>query len=625
MAAGGGLHVVSWNVASWRTAAGEISRRHGLREWFAALAPDVLCLQEVKISADDVHRDTSLLAAPDGYESFWATNEGKGAQYKGFNGVGAYARDGLVVRAERRPLRDDALDDEGRCMLLELRLRVVIVNAYVPSVSCAGRHALKLRFLDALGALLARERDAGKRVVLAGDLNLTASALDAHWTRTWLDISALSAAARAGSLSAASLWPNAEREVALSERAAEQARQLDVRALALARALGLGFDALRAALESSQVRECRTQNTLTGASFEKHKLFVSVPALVAGGGDAWRPIGWVMDSPEGVRWCFPRELREADGAPGEPTRADAVGGSEGEEEEGAESGVVCAMCRRAGELRLGSLRPLAAAVLAGLGDAFGEVEWARLAASPVFSRESCDALVRARFHALCAAGGGLLDTFRAAHPRAQSRFTAWDQSAQRRFSNVGSRIDFILAPAELLGCAARGEALDTGGSAHEPCSAAAAHCAATAGGRWRAQAYGKAGLVEGEAPSYALHLRQPAHTGIIYTPPSYSDHVAVSALLRGYDLHAAAAEAASEAARGARSVDSGMQPHLRWQGERSFMMAYFRQTAPQGTRAGEGAHGRAKPGGDGEKAKQGAAKKQRRGAGPIDYFVRALR
>ena len=48
------------------------------------------------------------------------------------------------------------------------------------------------------------------------------------------------------------------------------------------------------------------------------------------------------------------------------------------------------------------------------------------------------------------------------------------------------------------------------------------------------------GLPDGRRDDYCHHARRPAHTGILYTPPQWSDHAAVSACFLGVPLQAAA-------------------------------------------------------------------------------------
>ena len=63
-----------------------------------------------------------------------------------------------------------------------------------------------------------------------------------------------------------------------------------------------------------------------------------------------------------------------------------------------------------------------------------------------------------------------------------------------------------------------------------PYSEAAAHLAATSGGRWQPAAFTGVGLEQGREDWYSLQF-VPPHNGIVYCPPRYSDHVAVSLLL----------------------------------------------------------------------------------------------
>ena len=71
------LHLISWNVAGWRTTLEEMTRttkaRKGrspeeehqaaLRSWLERLRADVVCLQEVKLKRSDVEAQARLLGA----------------------------------------------------------------------------------------------------------------------------------------------------------------------------------------------------------------------------------------------------------------------------------------------------------------------------------------------------------------------------------------------------------------------------------------------------------------------------------------------------------------------------------------------------------------------------------
>eukprot|EP00122_Pirum_gemmata_P011818 Pgem_evm1s10956 len=66
--------VVSYNIASWKTALREIKAQFDtLENWLDALQIDILCLQEVKISKKNLSLDpNSVGALTVGWESFWA-------------------------------------------------------------------------------------------------------------------------------------------------------------------------------------------------------------------------------------------------------------------------------------------------------------------------------------------------------------------------------------------------------------------------------------------------------------------------------------------------------------------------------------------------------------------------
>ncbi|EOD39521.1 hypothetical protein EMIHUDRAFT_200012 [Emiliania huxleyi CCMP1516] len=122
---------------------------------------------------------------------------------------------------------------------------------------------------------------------------------------------------------------------------------------------------------------------------------------------------------------------------------------------------------------------------------------------------------------------GMVDTFGELRPAAECRFTCWDQYKNMRHVNVGRRIDYIYLDRPLFD-----EAALRGPPLAEAEDAAGALRAATAGGRWAPAPWTGASVLQ-EAPM-TTHDTQfvPPHSGVIYTPPQASDHVAVSLLLR---------------------------------------------------------------------------------------------
>eukprot|EP00931_Biecheleriopsis_adriatica_P088214 TRINITY_DN62586_c0_g1_i1.p1 TRINITY_DN62586_c0_g1~~TRINITY_DN62586_c0_g1_i1.p1 ORF type:complete len:546 (-),score=90.64 TRINITY_DN62586_c0_g1_i1:24-1661(-) len=136
-----------------------------------------------------------------------------------------------------------------------------------------------------------------------------------------------------------------------------------------------------------------------------------------------------------------------------------------------------------------------------------------------------------------------IDSFAACHQCAKERFTYWAQMANCRYHNTGTRLDYMITDCETF----KDSVVQTptqslpGGLEGEldPSTAEAALAAATCSGNWHAAP------TRGNAAGSGLTLQrddmrlnnsqfpsQPI-TGILYTPPSYSDHVPVSLLLAG--------------------------------------------------------------------------------------------
>ena len=144
------LHLVSWNVAGWRTALDEITRttRQGpaattrkveekqncVATWLERLDADIICLQETKLTSKQVEQDARALCASadgDAWQSFWACNDGKEGQRAGLNGVATFVRNKAfsVVRASARPLGDKELDDPLKWLEVVRRVFLVLRHA----------------------------------------------------------------------------------------------------------------------------------------------------------------------------------------------------------------------------------------------------------------------------------------------------------------------------------------------------------------------------------------------------------------------------------------------------------------------------------------------------------------
>ncbi len=178
------MRIVSWNATS-------LARRlEAVPELIERLGADVLCLQEVGIRADDAAAIGRLEAAAPGFAAHWSLNrDGKNATFRGGRCYGVVT----YVRQSLGPLRAEvpAWDLEGRFVVSHLP-GLAIGNVYAVNGTDKAywdhalgrlegdRHAFKRRFQRQVLARAMALASGGGAVVLAGDWNVSQTALDIH-------------------------------------------------------------------------------------------------------------------------------------------------------------------------------------------------------------------------------------------------------------------------------------------------------------------------------------------------------------------------------------------------------------------------------------------------------------
>lgn len=134
-------------------------------EWIARDKPDVVCLQEIKASPDQV---PTIMGELDEYWCHWHGG-------KGYSGVA------LHVRKEICPAEPvyshPSFDVENRIVTLTLD-DMTVASVYVPN---GGRDfPAKMQFLTSLEQWAAHINESGSTLVLCGDLNVTRAEIDVH-------------------------------------------------------------------------------------------------------------------------------------------------------------------------------------------------------------------------------------------------------------------------------------------------------------------------------------------------------------------------------------------------------------------------------------------------------------
>ncbi|NBO37617.1 exodeoxyribonuclease III [bacterium] len=159
------LRIFSWNLNGIRAAV-----KNGFFTWLESEMPDVLLLQEVRCSLEDLPTDW---LTPLGYKSFWQP-----AVKKGYSGVAIYTRLPIAESAVIQGLGEPQFDSEGRFLALSYE-NILIASAYFPnSQRDTLRLPFKLEYCRKILQFLDAKQKAGFEVVLGGDFNIAHTPLD---------------------------------------------------------------------------------------------------------------------------------------------------------------------------------------------------------------------------------------------------------------------------------------------------------------------------------------------------------------------------------------------------------------------------------------------------------------
>ncbi|MCX6796676.1 MAG: exodeoxyribonuclease III [Candidatus Falkowbacteria bacterium] len=175
------MKIISWNINGIRAIA-----KKGLSNFLIKEKPDVLCLQETKIS--DTKREEHKFSAPggpasgwdfSGYQEYWHS-----AKRPGYSGVLTLVKNGIKILNYSNELGDKMFDNEGRVNILELK-DFYLLNVYFPNANHElTRLDYKLEFSHELQTYikkLEKNLSAGKAVkpvIVAGDYNVAHEEID---------------------------------------------------------------------------------------------------------------------------------------------------------------------------------------------------------------------------------------------------------------------------------------------------------------------------------------------------------------------------------------------------------------------------------------------------------------
>ncbi len=153
------MKIATWNVNGVR------AREAELQAFVEREQPDVLCLQEIKASTDQI---PLWLCQLEGYWCYWHGG-------KGYSGVALHVRTATVP--DGPDFHHPEFDYEHRIVFAHLP-RFTIASIYVPN---GGKDfPAKMQFLEALAAFAATHEAENRALVLCGDFNVARTDMDVH-------------------------------------------------------------------------------------------------------------------------------------------------------------------------------------------------------------------------------------------------------------------------------------------------------------------------------------------------------------------------------------------------------------------------------------------------------------
>lgn len=159
------MKIITYNVNGIRAAMNK-----GLVEWMRSANPDVLCLQEIKASPDQVN----LKEFEDmGYYHYWYP-----AQKKGYSGVAIFTKKEPKYVEYGCGIQE--YDDEGRVLRIDYE-DVSIMSVYHPSGSSGDlRQVFKMKWLADFTNYIGQLQASYKNLILCGDFNICHKEIDIH-------------------------------------------------------------------------------------------------------------------------------------------------------------------------------------------------------------------------------------------------------------------------------------------------------------------------------------------------------------------------------------------------------------------------------------------------------------
>jgi exodeoxyribonuclease-3 len=159
------MKIISYNVNGIRAA---ITK--GFIDWLQSANPDVICLQEIKATEDQIPTD-EITTAGYPYQYYFS------AQKKGYSGV--------AILCKTKPNNIvfgtgiESMDIEGRNVRVDFE-NLSVMSMYLPSGTNSDRLGYKFQYMDDIQDYIINLRKEIPHLVVCGDYNICHEAIDIH-------------------------------------------------------------------------------------------------------------------------------------------------------------------------------------------------------------------------------------------------------------------------------------------------------------------------------------------------------------------------------------------------------------------------------------------------------------
>lgn len=157
------MKITTWNVNGYRA----VLNKNALG-WIEEVAPDILCLQEIKVQLDQISQEEAMINA---YEGVWNP-----AERKGYSGTATFHK--VVPDEIEKGLGVEAFDTEGRVIRYRMG-DLYLYNIYFPNGGQENKRVpFKLDFYAKLLEICDDLHQQGKEIIITGDFNTAHNEID---------------------------------------------------------------------------------------------------------------------------------------------------------------------------------------------------------------------------------------------------------------------------------------------------------------------------------------------------------------------------------------------------------------------------------------------------------------